>query len=254
MLSIQSLMNERPFFNEPGYEAMISDDKYKKMSDNYNDRIAFETLRVAVIGMLDQNGIDSQTMPEELRGVMSAFFTTNYAFYEEAIRTKMVEEPKPKPDTGPTLPYLDPFSYQYLYKDLPNQYSDLLIKLQKLKSVYGICDSDECAGDEGPAPGQSNPSSRLTAESYTKVKNKMISEIPVSQPKEPIDQEVWDDIDWTEEQELEPYEEEEEEGEVVVGEDQKDKVIDKPIDTRNEESDQFVDQMLDHVIDKGFSR
>ena len=51
LLSIQSLMNEKPYHNEPGYEDN-SGVYVNRDVQNYNDLIAYETIRVAVIGML----------------------------------------------------------------------------------------------------------------------------------------------------------------------------------------------------------
>lgn len=49
LLSIQSLMTPKPYHNEPGYE----DRGDATTIAEYNDYIQFETLRVAVVGMLD---------------------------------------------------------------------------------------------------------------------------------------------------------------------------------------------------------
>ena len=48
LLSIQSLMNEKPYHNEPGFEAPNS-----IACQNYNDCIRHETIRVAVCEMAD---------------------------------------------------------------------------------------------------------------------------------------------------------------------------------------------------------
>lgn len=48
LLSIQSLMCEEPYHNEPGYETMGDDD----IKSAYNDYIRYETLRVSVLSTL----------------------------------------------------------------------------------------------------------------------------------------------------------------------------------------------------------
>lgn len=82
MLSIRSLMSDKPYFNEPGYEGHENSKTHKAASEEYNRRIRYETARVAIKGMLlDENG-DSKQMPEVLKGIMKKYFRTNYAKYE----------------------------------------------------------------------------------------------------------------------------------------------------------------------------
>jgi ubiquitin-protein ligase len=53
LLSIQSLiLVDEPYFNEPGYERSMNTNEGKKQSCLYNDSIRYETLRVAMVGML----------------------------------------------------------------------------------------------------------------------------------------------------------------------------------------------------------
>ena len=49
LISIQSLLNETPYHNEPGFERERSPGDVKR----YNDIIRHETIRVAVCDMLD---------------------------------------------------------------------------------------------------------------------------------------------------------------------------------------------------------
>ncbi len=59
LISIQSLiLVDEPYFNEPGYENSMNTAHGKKNSDLYNDNIRYETVRVAMIGML-KNKVDS---------------------------------------------------------------------------------------------------------------------------------------------------------------------------------------------------
>jgi hypothetical protein len=63
---VQSLLCERPYHLEPGFEKPPSD-----MRDvtNYSDCIRHETLRVAVVDMV-QDGPQHRLMPEQLRAVV----------------------------------------------------------------------------------------------------------------------------------------------------------------------------------------
>jgi ubiquitin-protein ligase len=54
IISIQSLiMVDEPYFNEPGYERSSGTEIGKKNSEIYNDTIRYETMRVGMLGMLN---------------------------------------------------------------------------------------------------------------------------------------------------------------------------------------------------------
>lgn len=53
LVSIQSLMSNRPYENEPGYENAKSEED-KKSNENYCDKIRHETIRIAVIQKLEE--------------------------------------------------------------------------------------------------------------------------------------------------------------------------------------------------------
>lgn len=55
LISIRSLMNEKPFYNEPGYEG--KEKAYEAESRAYNERITHDTLKWAVIQMVS-NALD----------------------------------------------------------------------------------------------------------------------------------------------------------------------------------------------------
>ena len=76
LISIQSLMNEHPFYNEPGFEKQES--KYGSESRRYNERILYEKLRVAVIDMADKSLSDSFSMPQVLRELVLKMFCEKY--------------------------------------------------------------------------------------------------------------------------------------------------------------------------------
>ncbi|XP_054153273.1 ubiquitin-conjugating enzyme E2 Z-like [Oppia nitens] len=95
LLSIQSLMNEKPYHNEPGYELgsrlMLgtnrgNPDNITQAVNSYNDIIAYETIRVAVVGMLDPYSVDGRNMPVVLRNVMLAAFRSDYDYFERTVR------------------------------------------------------------------------------------------------------------------------------------------------------------------------
>lgn len=98
LLSIQSLMCENPYYNEPGRERyynsnhctpkMLAD--VRVMSDDYNERISHETIRVAVIEMIEEEH-DSKAMPRALKEVMIEAFKKHYFLYERLLREKVAK-------------------------------------------------------------------------------------------------------------------------------------------------------------------
>jgi len=83
LISIQSLLTDKPYHNEPGFER----ERFPGDVARYNDIIQHETLRVAVIGMLDNDyGV---TMPEPLREAMEKSFLQFYDFYENLAQSKL---------------------------------------------------------------------------------------------------------------------------------------------------------------------
>ncbi|XP_065335565.1 ubiquitin-conjugating enzyme E2 Z-like [Cloeon dipterum] len=75
LISIQSLLSENPYFNEPGF------DKERNKGDNakYNDIIRHETLRVAVIGMVENECF--LAIPKQLQDVIEQTFLNYYDSY-----------------------------------------------------------------------------------------------------------------------------------------------------------------------------
>lgn len=54
IISIQSLIFvDEPYFNEPGYQSLINTEKGNNLSSLYNDNIRYETVRVAMLGVLN---------------------------------------------------------------------------------------------------------------------------------------------------------------------------------------------------------
>ncbi len=66
MISIQSLiLVDEPYFNEPGYERSSNTNEGKKQSAIYNENIRYETIRVAMLGMLKNKPIGYEVFIEE---------------------------------------------------------------------------------------------------------------------------------------------------------------------------------------------
>lgn len=87
LLSIQSLLNEHPYSNEPGFSHTQNPEKSKL----YNDYIQHETLRVAVCDMVE----GYVPMPTLLQEMVQRAFLQYTDFYEEVIASNMNSDYKP---------------------------------------------------------------------------------------------------------------------------------------------------------------
>lgn len=85
LISIQSLLNENPYYNEPGYEQ----ERNPGDSSHYNDIIQHETIRVAVCNMLEACLSDNTDCPPALRDVVEKSFPEFYDNYEAAVQKKL---------------------------------------------------------------------------------------------------------------------------------------------------------------------
>lgn len=81
LISIQSLMTENPYHNEPGFEQ----ERHPGDSKNYNECIRHETMRVAVCDMLE----GKVQCPEALWSVMEKSFLEYYDFYEGVCKERL---------------------------------------------------------------------------------------------------------------------------------------------------------------------
>ncbi|KAK4322981.1 hypothetical protein Pmani_006288 [Petrolisthes manimaculis] len=131
LLSLQSLMNERPYHNEPGYE----EERNIGDSERYNSIITHETLRVAVIQQLE----GPSAMPSDLLKVMQESFMEYYDHYVDICHKNMHND-------GQTMN--DPFG------ELRGQfhYSSLLKQLRRLKTklrASGVAENLETSGGGG---------------------------------------------------------------------------------------------------------
>ncbi|XP_046393356.1 ubiquitin-conjugating enzyme E2 Z-like isoform X2 [Ischnura elegans] len=114
LISIQSLMNEKPYHNEPGFER----ERCPGDISRYNDIIQHETIRVAVLGMLENDTL--LHIPNPLVDFMEKYFLEFYDSYESIIKKKMQLHGHPMQD---------PFGEKrgvFMYKDL-------LVRLQSLR-------------------------------------------------------------------------------------------------------------------------
>ncbi|CAL1589363.1 unnamed protein product [Knipowitschia caucasica] len=80
LISIQSLMTENPYHNEPGFEQ----ERHPGDSKNYNECIRHETMRVAVCDMLE----GKVPCPDALWSVMEKSFLEYYDFYESVCKER----------------------------------------------------------------------------------------------------------------------------------------------------------------------
>uniref|UniRef100_A0A1A8J5F0 Ubiquitin-conjugating enzyme E2 Z n=4 Tax=Nothobranchius TaxID=28779 RepID=A0A1A8J5F0_NOTKU len=81
LISIQSLMTENPYHNEPGFEQ----ERHPGDSKNYNECIRHETMRVAVCDMLE----GKVPCPDALGSVMEKSFLEYYDFYEGVCKERL---------------------------------------------------------------------------------------------------------------------------------------------------------------------
>ncbi|UJR13435.1 hypothetical protein I4U23_000449 [Adineta vaga] len=117
LISIQSLMSENPYHNEPGFEK----ERESGHSKAYNEIIQHETLRVAVCEMLE----NLNSCPKQLHEQMIKPFLVSYDYY-----VKVCTENTNKDNQ----PMLDPFNEGRGNFD----YSSILKRLNSLKMKLDI--------------------------------------------------------------------------------------------------------------------
>ncbi|CAG2111814.1 unnamed protein product [Medioppia subpectinata] len=183
LLSIQSIMNEKPYRNEPGFESYDNQSEI----DKYNAFIAHETLRVAVIGMLWTPTADATNIPLILRDVMIASFKQNYRYFEDTIKSRLEMD-------GQTVS--DPFGD---YSQPSFQYKELLHRLRTLKEKYEISDELRVVSI------RDDP----LAKEYFEILSKTVTQ-SMKRELKPVCDEVLDFEDFDESESLSEYEEESE--------------------------------------------
>ena len=98
LISIQSIiMNEHPYFNEPGYESQKSTPPGIAYSKAYNHNIKYHTMRVAVIDMVANCRNEIFSMPSVLKEMVIHLFRQNQQAYIERL-TKFESEQPSTPD------------------------------------------------------------------------------------------------------------------------------------------------------------
>ena len=75
LISIQSILNDKPFHNEPGFS---HETQFINEANDYNEMIRHETLRVAVVAMMAH---PPKNFPADLQNAMVVSFMTNYDRY-----------------------------------------------------------------------------------------------------------------------------------------------------------------------------
>lgn len=108
LISIQSIMNQHPYFNEPGY----SSERFPGDSKRYNDIIRHETLRCAVCDVLERNVF----IPDDLYAVAQAAFEDYYRHFESTCEANLNLSGQPMKD--PFGGHRGSFQYHNILKRL----------------------------------------------------------------------------------------------------------------------------------------
>ncbi|XP_037517123.2 ubiquitin-conjugating enzyme E2 Z [Rhipicephalus sanguineus] len=115
LVSIQSLMTENPYYNEPGYES----ERWPGEAARYNTIIQHETIRVAVCNTVEACLQGNSPCPAPLREVILKSFPDFYNTYENVVKSHLHLSGSPMND-----PFGD--------KRGVYQFSTLLTRLQSL--------------------------------------------------------------------------------------------------------------------------
>ncbi|KAJ3601327.1 hypothetical protein NHX12_032298 [Muraenolepis orangiensis] len=148
LISIQSLMTENPYHNEPGFEQ----ERHPGDSKNYNECIRHETMRVAVCDMLD----GKIPCPEALWGVMEKSFMEYYDFYEGVCKERLHLQGQNMQD--PFGEKRGRFNYQGLLARLGATHLRIREKSPAENEHNGDSDSNSSASETDPdSQGSSQP-------------------------------------------------------------------------------------------------
>ena len=120
LISIQSLMCEHPFLNEPGFEEHSN----RLDINNYDDCIRHETLRIAVCDMLERKDSTYTCMPDLLSTTIKNLFPNFIGSYEIFCQDNMSKD-------GQAM--IDPFMTEPrgIYS-----YSRIFERIQVLKTIH----------------------------------------------------------------------------------------------------------------------
>ncbi|XP_056143816.1 ubiquitin-conjugating enzyme E2 Z [Lampris incognitus] len=150
LISIQSLMTENPYHNEPGFEQ----ERHPGDSKNYNECIRHETVRVAVCDMLE----GKIPCPEALWSVMEKSFLEYYDFYEGVCKERLHLQGQNMQD--PFGEKRGRFDYQGLLARLSATHRRIREKTPAEEEQNEEDDSDSDASSSGTDPdsqGSSQP-------------------------------------------------------------------------------------------------
>ncbi|KAI1285170.1 Ubiquitin-conjugating enzyme E2 Z [Halotydeus destructor] len=89
LLSIQSLMCEEPYFNEPGYDRKGKSSQKGSPSWKYNQGVRYNTLKVAALDMYERINGDTQHMPDSFRTIVEQEFRKNLNFYDQSVEKEL---------------------------------------------------------------------------------------------------------------------------------------------------------------------
>ncbi|KAM3180494.1 hypothetical protein ACTXT7_016181 [Hymenolepis weldensis] len=105
LLSIQSLMSEEPYYNEPGYENHIN----KVASQNYNETIKHETLRCAVCDVVERQ----VKYPDDIYDIIKVTFLEQYNDYIDTCDNNSSKDGSPMHGHNHIL-HSSLFQYRYI--------------------------------------------------------------------------------------------------------------------------------------------
>lgn len=140
LLSIQSLMNPKPYHNEPGYEQ----ERNVGAVEKYNQCIQHETIRVAVCGMMEL-----PTCGTLFQDVMEEIFLEKFSEYE-AICSKLAPELDGKQMEDPFGERRGTFKYGTLLKRLRDIKQKLEEKKQREAAKEETMDLESTNGPAAP--------------------------------------------------------------------------------------------------------
>jgi ubiquitin-conjugating enzyme E2 Z len=136
LISIQSLLNEKPYHNEPGYDTA---ERQTGDSTKYNRIIQHETIRVAVIEALERPEIFARCQPH--LEMIKKTFPQSYEYYETVLKDNQHLDGQPMND---------PFGEKRGKYD----YTSLLTRLQSLREAHQAVFQQEEANGGGGAMEQ----------------------------------------------------------------------------------------------------
>lgn len=121
LISIQSLMNENPYHNEP---AFYRNEKNPGDSGRYNEFVQHETIRVAVCGMVQIALQDSPECPPLFREHILKYFVESYNKYEDIVKKNVHL-------SGTTMLDLTVYTGNFQYETLLAELKELNEKVKK---------------------------------------------------------------------------------------------------------------------------